>query len=152
VAAATILSSCNPFTTPAIRVSGLLWGTMASFDGPAETWIQVRVHGADGLDVLVSAFVPVDPGAPLGPVDRWCDNASRGVHPCTILSTLVANEGLSPASPTTAARLITVWPGERVSIGAFCLQAGVGLVDCPASMRLELTAVDWNGHLAGQLG
>jgi hypothetical protein len=135
-----------------MRINGLLWGSMATFDGPAETWIQVRVHDTGGLDVLVSAFVPVDPGAPLGPVDRWCDNATRGVHPCTILSALVASDGLSPASSTVPARLITVWPGEQVSIGAYCLQPGVGVVDCPTRMRIEMMAVDWNGDLVGQLG
>jgi hypothetical protein len=138
LAAAVVLSACNPLTLQP-GDDGL---HRALYAGPSGAWLEVAVAGIEGFEV---SYLVLLSGSP-----RTCRDAVTGeVEVCETLGAFSFSEAFAA---TTSVYRPTMSPvdADIVIITHWCRQGGVS-VECPASLRVTVRVVDVNGDTIGDL-
>ncbi|MGZ4707743.1 MAG: hypothetical protein ACXWBN_03255 [Acidimicrobiales bacterium] len=153
VACVLVAAGCNPLLGDPVSQGGELEITTARLVGSEPVWIELAVSGAG--DVGVYALGLIDVADLHGPTQRSCASSSGWV-PCSVTATGVQmpDQRLVPgADASTYVRLMTVWPGETISVVLVCVDAvdAVGDLGCPGTTRTALAAVDEDGTRTGDL-
>jgi hypothetical protein len=144
------LAGCNPLLGDPATV-GDFDEIGARYSGPADSWIEIAVSGAPSHSVYALALIRSEDLT--GPTSRDCGDSGGAPVPCdvSVVTVQMPSQRLVRGDGSEFARLITMWPDERVSIALVCVDPVTDDRGCPTTLRTALRVVDDAGSSVGDL-
>lgn len=139
----TLLSACNPLTTPLPGDGSSLY---LRYTGPEDgVWYELSLSGAGGYEVTVTMTV-VGPDAH----ERLCRDAATGQVETCLGYPGLANLVDPFIGSATYRAVFTPFSDDLLIHDLTCRQGGAART-CPASLRVSARVVDAQGNTAGDL-